>query len=57
MKVRERICMKEGFTCGSPKDDTQPNIWPPEDLLPGFRKHMEGFFEVNSQRKEVCKIT
>lgn len=49
--------MKERFACGNPKDDTQPNIWPSEDLLPGFRKHMEAFFEVISQWKEVCKIT
>ena len=46
-KVREHICMKEGFTCGSPKDDTQLNIWPSEELLPGFRKLMEEFFKVN----------
>ena len=39
--------MKEGFTCGNPKDDEQLNIWPSDELLPGFRKLMEEFFEVS----------
>ena len=45
--MREHKCMKEGFTCGNPKDDEQLNIWPSEELLPGFRKFMEEFFEVS----------
>ena len=44
-KVRECICMKESFDYGNPEDDTQPNIWPPEELLPGFRNFMETFFQ------------
>ncbi|KAG9227981.1 thymine dioxygenase [Amylocarpus encephaloides] len=43
-KVREHICIKEGFGCGNPVDRSQPNIWPPEELLPGFRAFMENFF-------------
>lgn len=38
--------MKENFDIGNPEDDTQPNIWPPEELLPRFREFMEAFFEV-----------
>ncbi|CZR55873.1 related to gibberellin 20-oxidase [Phialocephala subalpina] len=44
-KVREHICMKEGFGCGNPEDVSQPNIWPPEELLPDFRAFMEDFFQ------------
>lgn len=43
-KVRERICIKESFDTGNPDEGEQPNIWPPEELLPGFREFMEPFF-------------
>jgi isopenicillin N synthase-like dioxygenase len=46
-KVREQRCMKEGFTCGNPKEVEQPNIWPSEERLPGFRSVMEEFFDVS----------
>ena len=42
--MRERICMKEGFDTGNPHDDEQPNQWPSEETLPGFREFMELFF-------------
>jgi hypothetical protein len=29
--------VKESFESGNVKDDLQPNIWLPEDKLPGFR--------------------
>ena len=45
-KVREHTCTKEGFGCGNPEDSSQLNIWPPEELLPGFRLFMEDFFWV-----------
>ena len=45
-KVHGSTCMKENFDIGNPEDDTQPNIWPPEELLPRFREFMEAFFEV-----------
>jgi hypothetical protein len=45
-KVREHVCIKEGFGCGNPEDASQPNLWPPEELLPGFRVFMENFFSV-----------
>ncbi|KAF2400002.1 flavonol synthase/flavanone 3-hydroxylase [Trichodelitschia bisporula] len=35
---------KESFDSGNPADATQPNIWPPEGVLPGFQPFMEGFF-------------
>ncbi|KAM0805218.1 thymine dioxygenase [Usnea florida] len=44
-KVRQRICIKEGFDTGNPHDDEeQPNQWPSEETLPGFRDFMELFF-------------
>ncbi|CAD6588648.1 MAG: hypothetical protein ASARMPRED_003677 [Alectoria sarmentosa] len=48
-KVRERICIKESFGTGNPDEDEQPNIWPPEELLPGFRDFMEMFFHECSE--------
>ena len=38
--------VKESFESGNVKDDMQPNIWLPEEALPGFRAFMEDFFEV-----------
>jgi hypothetical protein len=29
--------VKESFESGNVDDETQPNIWLPEDKLPGFR--------------------
>ena len=43
-KVRERICTKEGFDTGNPHENDQPNMWPSEETLPGFREFMEIFF-------------
>ena len=43
-KVRERICIKEGFDTGNPHDNEQPNKWPSEETLPGFRDFMTLFF-------------
>lgn len=44
-KVRERICVKESFDMGNPDDgEDQPNLWPSEASLPGFRAFMESFF-------------
>ena len=44
-KVRERICIKESFDTGNPHEDEQRNIWPSEQLLPGFREFMEIFYQ------------
>ncbi|KAF2641549.1 Clavaminate synthase-like protein [Massarina eburnea CBS 473.64] len=35
---------KESFESGNIHDTDQPNIWPPDDTLPGFRPFMETFF-------------
>lgn len=43
--------MKESFDIGNPEDEVQPNIWLPEELLPGFRQFMEDFVEVQARRK------
>ncbi|KAK7528131.1 thymine dioxygenase [Phyllosticta citriasiana] len=37
--------VKESFECGNETDAAQPNIWPPESALPGFRAAMLSFFE------------
>ncbi|KAF6235478.1 hypothetical protein HO173_006161 [Letharia columbiana] len=44
-KVRERVCIKESFDTGNPDEDEQTNLWPPEELLPGFREFMEMFYQ------------
>ena len=41
--------IKETFESGNTIDDMQPNIWLPEDKLPGFRSHMEHFFKKCAQ--------
>ncbi|KAF2728248.1 Clavaminate synthase-like protein [Polyplosphaeria fusca] len=35
---------KESFESGNTTDASQPNIWPPDTALPGFRTFMEAFF-------------
>jgi isopenicillin N synthase-like dioxygenase len=35
---------KESFESGNVDDEAQPNIWLPEDKLPGFRAFMEKYF-------------
>jgi isopenicillin N synthase-like dioxygenase len=41
--------IKETFESGNTNDDMQPNIWPSEEHIPGFRAHMETFFEKCSE--------
>lgn len=43
---RETPDYKESFESGNPNDASQPNIWLPEEELPGFRACMEEFFEL-----------
>lgn len=45
-KLREVPDFKESYESGNVNDDAQPNIWPPDDKLPGFRTFMESYFEV-----------
>lgn len=56
-KVRERICIKESFDTGNPDEYEQPNIWPPEELLPGFREFMEMFFQKCSKLVQQLLVT
>lgn len=35
---------KESYESGNVDDPYQPNIWPPEDVIPGFREFMQRFF-------------
>lgn len=43
-KAREVPDYKESFESGNVNDELQPNIWPPESALPGFRAFMQSFF-------------
>ncbi|KAI9044524.1 isopenicillin N synthase family dioxygenase [Aspergillus affinis] len=35
---------KEHYDCGPPQDTMFPNLWPDENLVPGFRTSIEAFF-------------
>lgn len=39
-KLRKMPDVKESFESGNVDDDLQPNIWLPEDKLPGFRQYV-----------------
>jgi isopenicillin N synthase-like dioxygenase len=43
-KARDVPDFKESFESGNVHDEAQPNIWLPEDKLPGFRAFMENYF-------------
>ena len=45
-KAREIPDYKESFESGNVNDASQPNIWLPEEKLPGFRSFMEDYFNV-----------
>jgi isopenicillin N synthase-like dioxygenase len=45
-KIRDIPDFKESYESGNVEDDAQPNIWLPEDKLPGFRAFMESYFTV-----------
>jgi isopenicillin N synthase-like dioxygenase len=45
-KLRDIPDFKESYESGNIDDDLQPNIWLPEDKLPGFRIFMERYFTV-----------
>ena len=40
--------VKESFECGWEGYDLMPNIWLPEDVLPGFREMCTDFYWVRS---------
>ncbi|KAF2106424.1 hypothetical protein BDV96DRAFT_559301 [Lophiotrema nucula] len=44
MELRQTPDMKESFESGHVSDERQPNIWLPEEQLPGFRAFMEDFY-------------
>lgn len=45
-KLREIPDYKESFESGNVYDKAQPNIWLPDDKLPGFRPFMESYFTI-----------
>lgn len=48
--LRQVPDVKESYETGNTTDQRQPNIWLPDDKLPGFRAYMEGFFKVSGSR-------
>lgn len=42
-EVRGQLCLKANFDIGNPDDGL--NLWPEEDMLPGFRSFMEDFYK------------
>ncbi|KAJ9647022.1 hypothetical protein H2199_002008 [Coniosporium tulheliwenetii] len=42
--LRQMPDFKESFESGNVHDQMQPNIWLPDEELPGFRQFMEAFF-------------
>jgi isopenicillin N synthase-like dioxygenase len=45
-KLRSVPDFKESFESGNEHDTAQPNIWPPDSALPGFRAFMQDYFTV-----------
>ncbi|OTB09282.1 hypothetical protein M426DRAFT_316564 [Hypoxylon sp. CI-4A] len=43
-KIREISDVKESYEIGSEWSKTQPNVWLPEDVLPGFREFTTKFY-------------
>ncbi|KAL9105012.1 MAG: hypothetical protein Q9163_000109 [Psora crenata] len=43
-KLREVSDVKESYEIGSEEDPDQPNVWLPEDVLPGYRTFMMDFY-------------
>lgn len=44
-ELRKVPDFKESFEIGRTDDDTKPNIWIPEEDLPGLREFFDGFFQ------------
>ncbi|KAJ9195186.1 hypothetical protein DTO164E3_6947 [Paecilomyces variotii] len=43
-KTREVVDCKESYEIGSESNNDQPNVWLPEDVLPGFREFTTSFY-------------
>ncbi|KAH8591202.1 hypothetical protein B0O99DRAFT_632805 [Bisporella sp. PMI_857] len=48
-KLREVKDCKESYEIGSEENTEQPNVWLPENVLPGYRKFMTEFYWLFSQ--------
>lgn len=47
---------KESYEIGSEEDEEQPNVWLPDEILPGFRKFMTDFYwECSKTSREILK--
>lgn len=47
-EARKQADVKESFEVGRENDEVMPNIWLPEEILPGFRHKCLQFFWVLS---------
>ncbi|KAJ5387881.1 gibberellin 20-oxidase [Penicillium cosmopolitanum] len=56
-KKRKTPDVKESFELGNESDERMPNIWVPDEVLPGFRAFFTRFFEVCSGMEEVMLRT
>jgi hypothetical protein len=48
-EARKRADVKESFEVGREDDGLMPNIWLPDDILPGFSEKCLQFFYVRLQ--------
>lgn len=48
--------MKESLSFGNAESDERGNIWPSEDVLPGFRGSMEDFHQVRAPFLEYVSL-
>ncbi|PGH02189.1 hypothetical protein GX51_04763 [Blastomyces parvus] len=55
-KLREITDYKESYDMGSEEDSYQPNVWIPEETLPGFRSFtMEFYWECFAVAKDILR--
>ncbi|RDW72942.1 clavaminate synthase-like protein [Coleophoma cylindrospora] len=53
-KLREVRDCKESYEIGSDENEEQPNVWLPDEVLPGFRKFMTNFYwECHKTSREI----
>ncbi len=48
---------QESYEVGSESNPDQPNIWPPPDVIPGWREFMTQFYwECEAASKQIMKV-
>ncbi|KAI9672182.1 MAG: hypothetical protein M1831_001996 [Alyxoria varia] len=60
VNVKSAQDIKESFEVGGENNDVHPNVWLPEEVLPGFRTFMQGFFwrlsEVSARLADAAMV-